>query len=75
MQWNSSYKFVFMDGDVLGGAYIYNFPGFAAPQDTVEIPVQLYAPTSTGSYTGYWKIQAPDGTIFGVGPVQTSRCR
>lgn len=65
--WNSSYKFVFMDGDVLGGAYVYNFPGFAAPQDTVEIPVQLYAPTTTGAYTGYWKIQAPDGTLFGVG--------
>ena len=65
--WNSTYKFVFMDGDVLGGAFVYNFPGFAAPQDTVEIPVQLYAPTSTGSYTGFWKIQAPDGTIFGVG--------
>src|SRR5574340_865255 len=22
--WNSTYKFVFMDGDVLGGAYVYN---------------------------------------------------
>ncbi len=70
--WNSTYKFVFMDGDVLGGAYLYNFPGFAAPQDTVEIPIQLYAPTSTGAYTGYWKIQAPDGTIFGVGQYSQS---
>ncbi|MFH1185472.1 MAG: NBR1-Ig-like domain-containing protein [Chloroflexota bacterium] len=65
--WNSSYKFVFMDGDVLGGAYVYNFPGVAAPDDTVEIPIQLLAPTTTGSYTGYWKIQAPDRTVFGVG--------
>jgi hypothetical protein len=70
--WNSSYKFVFMDGDVLGGAYVYNFPGFAAPKDTVEIPIQLYAPTATGTYKGYWKIQAPDGTIFGVGPEDQS---
>ena len=70
--WNSSYKFVFMDGDVLGGAFVYNFPGFAAPKDTVEIPVQLYAPTATGAYKGYWKIQAPDGTIFGVGPEDQS---
>jgi len=70
--WNSTYKFVFMDGDVLGGAYLYPFPGFAAPQDTVEIPVQLYAPTTMGSYAGYWKIQAPDGTIFGVGEYDQS---
>jgi hypothetical protein len=70
--WNSSYKFVFMDGDILGGAYVYNFPGFAAPQDTAEIPVQLYAPSETGSFTGYWKIQAPDGTVFGVGQYDQS---
>jgi hypothetical protein len=70
--WNSTYKFVFMDGDVLGGAYVYNFPGVAAPQDTVEIPVQLYAPTTAGSFTGYWKMQAPDGTIFGVGQYDQS---
>jgi hypothetical protein len=65
--WNSTYKFVFMDGDILGGAYVYNFPGVAAPNQTVEIPIQLFAPTTTGSFTGYWKIQAPDKTIFGVG--------
>ena len=65
--WNSSYKFVFLDGDLMGGAYVYNFPGVAAPNATVEIPIQLFAPTTTGSYTGKWKIQAPDKTIFGVG--------
>ncbi|HEY5982913.1 MAG TPA: NBR1-Ig-like domain-containing protein [Anaerolineales bacterium] len=70
--WNSTYKFVFIDGDIMGGGYVYNFPGFAAPNDTVEIPIQLYAPTTTGSYTGYWKIQAPDKTIFGVGQYDQS---
>lgn len=65
--WNSTYKFVFMDGDILGGAYVYNFPTVAAPDQTVEIPIQLYAPQANGSYAGYWKIQAPDKTIFGVG--------
>jgi len=70
--WNSSYKFVFMDGDVLGGAYVYNFPAVAAPNQTVEIPIQLYAPTENGAFTGYWKIQAPDKTVFGVGQYDQS---
>lgn len=65
--WNSTYKFVFMSGDILGGAYVYDFPGSAAPGETVDIPVQLYAPQVAGAYTGTWKIQAPDKTIFGVG--------
>jgi len=70
--WDSSFKFVFVDGDIMGGAYVYNFPGFAAPDDIVEIPIQLYAPTTTGSYSGYWKIQAPDKTLFGVGQYDQS---
>ncbi len=65
--WDSTYKFVFMSGDILGGAYVYPFPGAASPGQTVDIPVQLYAPQVAGSYTGTWKIEAPDKTIFGVG--------
>jgi hypothetical protein len=65
--WNSTFKFVFMNGDIMGGAYVYDFPGVAAPGQTVDIPIQLYAPAANGTYTGNWKIQAPDKTIFGVG--------
>jgi len=65
--WNSTYKFVFIDGDIMGGAYVYPFPAVAAPGQTVEIPIQLYAPTDNGDYTGNWMIQAPDKTLFGVG--------
>jgi hypothetical protein len=65
--WNSTYKFVFMEGDIMGGAYVYNFPGVAAPGQTVDIPIQLLAPQVEGTYTGTWKIEAPDKTIFGVG--------
>jgi hypothetical protein len=64
--WNANYKFVFVDGDVLGGAYVYPFPGIASPGQTVEIPIQLFAPQTTGTYTGNWKLQSPDKVIFGV---------
>jgi len=70
--WNSTYKFVFMSGDIMGGAYVYPFPTTAAPGQTVDIPIQLYAPQTNGTYTGTWKIEAPDGTIFGVGEYDTS---
>jgi hypothetical protein len=69
--WDSTYKFVFIDGDLMGGAYVYNFPGAASPGETVDIPVQLYAPEVVGTYTGNWKIEAPDKTIFGVGQYDT----
>jgi hypothetical protein len=65
--WNSTYKFVFMNGDLMGGAYVYNFPGVAAPGQAVDIPIELFAPAAEGTYTGNWMIQAPDKTLFGVG--------
>ena len=70
--WNNTYKFVFISGDIMGGAYVYNFPGVAAPGQNVDIPIELFAPKDNGTYTGYWKIQAPDKTIFGVGQYSQS---
>ena len=65
--WDSTYKLVFYDGDIMGGGYVYAFPGAASPGQTVDIPVQLYAPTDPGTYTGTWMIEAPDKTMIGVG--------
>ncbi len=63
--WDSTWKFVYMSGDVLGGAYVYNFPAPAAPGDTVDVPVVFTAPQTGGSYQGFWKIQSPWGAVFG----------
>ena len=65
--WDSTYKFVFNDGDIMGGGYVYAFPGVAAPGQTVDIPVEFFAPQDAGTYTGTWLIEAPDKTLIGVG--------
>lgn len=65
--WNTSYKIVFWDGDVMGGGYVYNFPQQALPGDTVDVPLVLTAPTEEGEHEGFWKLQTPGGSTFGVG--------
>jgi hypothetical protein len=65
--WDSSYKIVFWDGDVLGGAYVYALPQSATPGLVFDIPLYLTVPTDAGSYTGKWMLQTPDGIPFGVG--------
>ncbi|MBI5841186.1 MAG: hypothetical protein HZB19_13900 [Chloroflexi bacterium] len=65
--WDSTYKIVFWDGDVMGGAYVYNFPQPASPGQTVDVPLVLIAPAVNGTYQSSWMLQAPDGTNFGVG--------
>ncbi len=63
--WDTTWKFVFYSGDIMGGAYVYPFPQPTAPGDTVNVPISLVAPTTNGQFTGYWKIQSPWGMTFG----------
>ena len=65
--WDSTYKLVFVEGDLLGGAYVYNFPQPAIPGEIVDVKIELWAPAEDGSYRGYWRLQAPSGVGFGVG--------
>lgn len=65
--WDTTYKIVFWDGELMGGGYVYAFPQSVLPGDTVEIPLELITPKEVGTFKGYWKFQTPDGISFGVG--------
>jgi hypothetical protein len=65
--WTTSYKILFWDGDVLGGAYVYNLPQNTPPQGIVPISLVLTAPADDNTYESDWMLQTPDGTDFGVG--------
>lgn len=65
--WDTSYKIIFWDGDVLGGAYVYNLPQAVPPGGVVPISLVLKAPTTDGTYTSKWMLQTPDSVEFGVG--------
>jgi len=65
--WDTSYKIVFWNGDVLGGGFVYNLPQITPPGGVVPISLVLIAPTAEASYTSEWMLQTPDGTEFGVG--------
>ncbi len=65
--WDSSWKLVYLSGDLLGGTPGgYNLP-YAAPGQTVDVPIVLTAPQNGGTYTGYWEFQSKWGTPFGFG--------
>jgi hypothetical protein len=65
--WDTSYKIIFWDGDILGGAYVYNLPQAVGPGQTVPISLILTAPTAEATYTSKWMLQTPDNINFGVG--------
>jgi hypothetical protein len=66
--WTSGYQLVFSSGDQMGAANSLSLTsGSVPPGGTVDVSVSLTAPGSEGTYKGYFKIKAPDGSIFGIG--------
>ena len=70
--WDSAYKLAFWSGDLMGGLNSYPFPEVIAPDESKNVSIYLRAPETTGTFTGYWRIQTPWGTDFGVGPTSES---
>ena len=65
--WDTSYKIIFWDGNLMGGAYNYNLPQAVAPEGEIDISLVLTAPTEEGTYTSEWMLQTSKNIAFGVG--------
>jgi hypothetical protein len=66
--WDSSYALVFVRGDSMGGPAAQQFTtGSVAPGQLIDVSVNLIAPSTTGTYQGYWQLRNGAGTLFGIG--------
>lgn len=65
--WTSDYALVFASGNGMNGATATNLGSTIAPGQTIDVSVNLVAPTTLGDYTGYWKLRAGNGTTFALG--------
>jgi Ig-like domain from next to BRCA1 gene len=65
--WTTSYSLVFDTGNSMGGPTSVNLPNSVAPGQTVDISINLTAPSSAGHYIGYWKFKNASGVLFGIG--------
>lgn len=69
--WTTDYKIIFWNGDLMGGAYSYNFPQFLPPGESADVSIFLAAPEVAGTYKSEWMLQTPDGRNFGMGAYQS----
>jgi hypothetical protein len=66
--WTSGYLAVYVSGDRMNAPDAIPVTGGTVPYGgTVDITMTLKAPDSAGTYKGYFRLRAPDGTLFGVG--------
>lgn len=65
--WSSGYDIVFYSGDAMGApSAVQITSGIVNPGQTVEVSVDLTAPSSPGTYRGNWQLRDPSDVIFGI---------
>jgi len=64
--WNAEYAIKFSSGNNMSGVSPQKLVGKpVAPGQSVDISINLVAPTQAGSYTGYWQMQNASKVAFG----------
>lgn len=62
--WTPSYTVVFESGDAMSGPAAQALSGNVNPGQTVDISVNLKAPSANGTYRGNWALRNAAGVIF-----------
>jgi hypothetical protein len=68
--WNTNYALVFTDvGNAMNGPVSKPLiaSGTVEPGQTIQVSLDLTAPTSEGTYRGEWKLRNANGVVFGIG--------
>jgi hypothetical protein len=65
--WTTAYTMVFDTGERMGNTSSVNFHTSTAPGGTIDLSVDMTAPSNPGRYFGYWKFKNAAGTLFGIG--------
>ncbi len=65
--WDAGYKVIFSSGNQMGAPSSVTLPHIVEPGDSVDISIDMTAPASPGTYTGYWMLVSDTGEVFGLG--------
>jgi hypothetical protein len=65
--WNLNFKLIFISGDAMGAPATKALGQTVAPGQTIDISLDLVAPTAPKEYRGYYMLQTDGGVNFGIG--------
>ncbi|MFN8380989.1 MAG: NBR1-Ig-like domain-containing protein [Anaerolineales bacterium] len=64
---NTDVSLIFDSGEKMGAPTSVALPTTVAPGQTVDITVDMTAPSAAGHYFGYYKFKSNAGGVFGIG--------
>lgn len=62
--WTTSYTLDFISGEQMGTVTSVHISQSVSPGTQIEVSVDMVAPTTAGSYQGYWKMKNASGQFF-----------
>lgn len=65
--WNPGYDWWYTSGDKMSGPAFTDISASVPPGGTLDVTVNLVAPSSAGTYTGYYQLRSDTGQLFGWG--------
>ena len=65
--WTNAFSLVFAGGERMNGSSPIFLPKYVSPGQAFEFSVDLVAPTTGGTFRGYWALQTATGAQFGIG--------
>lgn len=66
--WAKDYSIAVFSGEAMNAPNSVPLPNKFEPGQSMDISVDLIAPTTAGTYQGNWKLRNASGTWFGIGP-------
>ena len=64
--WDRTYSFMLEKGNALGAPATVPLTSTVTPGQSVDLSIDMVAPTTPGDYASYWRIATPFGGSFGV---------
>jgi hypothetical protein len=64
--WTTSYKFMYYSGELMNAPTSLPLHKTVMPGETIDLAVNMIAPSMPGKYRGFWILSNPNGNLFGV---------
>ena len=65
--WNTAYSTTFVSGDPMSAVYPVALPYTVVPGQSVDVAVNMVAPSYAGTYKGNWSLKSNTGQVFALG--------
>lgn len=65
--WSNAYSAIYQSGEKFGSTESVSFSNSVAPNQMLDITVNMTAPASAGNYRGYWILKNASGLLYGIG--------